>query len=134
MTTYFAFVHKDPDSAYGIVFPDVPGCYSAGDTYEQAVANAEEALRLHFEVARDLGWTLPEPRSFEDLLADPEIKEEATQAPLIAVPLSPVNDAETEIRVSLAPDLVDAIDVAARARGQTRSAFLADAARARLSE
>ena len=46
MTTYFAFVHKDEDSAYGIVFPDVPGCFSAGDTFEQAVRNAAEALRL----------------------------------------------------------------------------------------
>lgn len=133
MKTYFAFVHKDPDSAYGIVFPDVPGCFSAGDTYEQAVANAAEALRLHHDVTLESGWTFPEPRTFDELMADPEVKEEASEAPLIAVPLALPGEPEIEIRVSLAPQLVDAIDEAARERGQTRSAFLADAARARLS-
>ena len=44
--TYFAIIHEDRDSAVGVEFPDLPGCFSAGDTLDEAVANADEALRL----------------------------------------------------------------------------------------
>jgi predicted RNase H-like HicB family nuclease len=36
-------IHKDKDSDYGVIFPDLPGCFSAGDTIEEALANAQEA-------------------------------------------------------------------------------------------
>ena len=37
---YLALVHKDEGTSYGVSFPDVPGCISAGDTFEEAVADA----------------------------------------------------------------------------------------------
>ena len=46
---YVAVIDKDPDSAYGIQFPEVPGCFSAADTFEEIVPNAIEALSLFFE-------------------------------------------------------------------------------------
>jgi predicted RNase H-like HicB family nuclease len=43
-------VEKDPDTGrYSSVFPEIPGCASAGDTEEEAIANAKEALELWFE-------------------------------------------------------------------------------------
>ena len=132
MTTYFAFVHKDEDSAYGIVFPDVPGCFSAGDTFEQAVRNAAEALRLHVETLRDLGRPVPQPRGFEALMADSDVRAEAEQAPFIAVPLDLGHDA-IEVSVQLQPDLLDAIDAAACRAGVSRSQFLAEAARQKIA-
>ena len=55
---YFAIVHKDEDSAYGISFPDVPGCFSAADREEDIIANAIEALSLYFEDGATTGrWT-----------------------------------------------------------------------------
>ena len=43
-------VEKDPDTGrYSSVFPELPGCASAGDTEEEAIANAREALELWFE-------------------------------------------------------------------------------------
>ena len=44
MRTYFALVDKDPDSAFGIRFPDIPGCFSAADSANDVVPNATEAL------------------------------------------------------------------------------------------
>ena len=44
-THYVAVVEKEPDSAFGVWFPDVEGCFSAGETLEAAVANAAMALR-----------------------------------------------------------------------------------------
>ena len=41
MKTYLAYVYKDPYSAFGVSFPDLPGCYGAGDSYDEAIANAK---------------------------------------------------------------------------------------------
>lgn len=93
MKIYYAFVLKDEDSAYGIVFPDIPGCFSVGDTYDEAVRNAAEGLQAHVESLTDNGRPVPEPRSLSLLMSDPEIRDEAACSPLIAVALSPPNDA-----------------------------------------
>ena len=45
MAGYIALVHKDEGTSYGVSFPDVPGCISAGDTLEEAVANAARDRR-----------------------------------------------------------------------------------------
>ena len=52
MPAYIALVHKDEGTSYGVSFPDVAGCISAGDTFEEAVANAAEALTGHFAAMR----------------------------------------------------------------------------------
>ncbi len=59
--TYTAFIHKDPDSCYGVTFPDFPGCISAGDTIEEAKEMAQEALELHIETMIEDGDELPDP-------------------------------------------------------------------------
>jgi predicted RNase H-like HicB family nuclease len=80
MAGYIALVHKDAGTSYGVSFPDVPGCISAGDTFEEAVSNAAEALAGHFQVMRADGETLPQPRSFEALKRDPEFIEDSADA------------------------------------------------------
>ncbi|MFO7748660.1 MAG: type II toxin-antitoxin system HicB family antitoxin [Desulfobacteraceae bacterium] len=42
-------IHKDKDSDFGVTFPDLPGCFSAGDTIEEALANAQEAAECHID-------------------------------------------------------------------------------------
>lgn len=49
MPSYIALVHKEPGSAFGIGFPDLPGCFSAADAEEDILPNAVEALSLWFE-------------------------------------------------------------------------------------
>jgi predicted RNase H-like HicB family nuclease len=63
MAGYIALVHKDEGTSYGVSFPDVPGCVSAGDTFEEAVALAAEALGAHFAAMREDGDIIPAPRS-----------------------------------------------------------------------
>ena len=46
---YRVVIHKDENSDYGVTFPDMPGCFSAGETIEQALANAQEAAECHIE-------------------------------------------------------------------------------------
>lgn len=85
--TYFAILHRDRDSAVGVVFPDLPGCFSAGDTYDEAIGNASEALQLYAEAELEAGRKLPPPRSFEDLFAESEIRKEAAGAAFVAISL-----------------------------------------------
>ena len=58
---------KNEDTAYGVVVPDIPGCFSAGDTLEEAVANAEEAVILQLQDMIDRKLELPNPSAPEAL-------------------------------------------------------------------
>ncbi|MCW2370185.1 type II toxin-antitoxin system HicB family antitoxin [Sphingobium sp. B11D3D] len=49
MNHYFALVHKGADSAFGVTFPDLPGCFSAADDANDVVPQALDALALWFE-------------------------------------------------------------------------------------
>ena len=49
MTHYIGVVHKDADSSYGIAFPDLPGCFSAGESLAELERNAIEALELFLD-------------------------------------------------------------------------------------
>lgn len=72
MPHYIAIVEDDgPDKAIGIWFPDLPGCFSAGDDVDDALRTAEEALTLYAESEREEGRTLPPPRTLSELRKDP---------------------------------------------------------------
>ncbi|MGA2310963.1 MAG: type II toxin-antitoxin system HicB family antitoxin [Xanthobacteraceae bacterium] len=74
MTHYVAIVEDaGADKAIGIWFPDLPGCFSAGDDIDDALRNAHEALALYAEAEAQEGRALPEPRSLSVLKADPAV-------------------------------------------------------------
>jgi predicted RNase H-like HicB family nuclease len=131
---YVAFVHKEPDSAFGVSFPDLPGCISSGATMDEALANASEALRGHVKMMEADNERVPSPRSVDAILADQDLVEDRQDAVLSAVHLIRDLGSTTRINLSLDLGLLKAIDAEARARKQTRSAFLASAARRELVE
>jgi predicted RNase H-like HicB family nuclease len=57
----------DAEHAYGVVVPDLPGCFSAGDTLDEALANSREAILLHVEGLLDDGQPFPRPSTIEQL-------------------------------------------------------------------
>lgn len=131
---YIAFIHKEPDSVYGVSFPDLPGCISAGETIDEAVRNAVEALSGHVRMMEADGDPAPAPRDFDAIMSDPELAQDREGAMTTVVPL--VRDRGSTVRVNVSFDLglLEAIDSAASSRGQTRSAFLASAARREIVE
>ena len=132
-THYVAVVEKDADSAFGVWFPDVEGCFSAGDTLDEAAANAGAALRQHAEALESAGKAVPSARDVETVLRDKDVKAAVkVGALLFAVPLLADAGRTVRINVSLDKALVDQIDEAAQARGLTRSAFIAQAAREKI--
>jgi predicted RNase H-like HicB family nuclease len=62
-THYVAVVEKEADSAFGVWFPDVEGCFSAGETMEEAVGNAAVALRQHAQALESAGRQLQMART-----------------------------------------------------------------------
>lgn len=85
MASFVAFVHRDDGTSYGVSFPDVPGCISAGDTLEEALANASEALGGHFSLLKADGEALPTPRSLEAIKSAPELSDKLEGAVLCTV-------------------------------------------------
>jgi predicted RNase H-like HicB family nuclease len=123
MIIYHAVVHKDEDSAWGVHFPDLPGCFSAADDLADVQANASEAVALYLE-----GEKAPKPSAIEkirDMAAD----DLADGAFLLAVPYVYVSNRPQRINISIDRGVLDAIDAAATSRKLTRSAFLTEAAR-----
>lgn len=123
MRYFHAVVHKDEDSAFGVHFPDLPGCFSAADRIEDVIPNAVEALSLWFEDAPMVAPSLVETiraRAADDL---------AEGAFLVMVPWIGRNSKPARVNISIDRAMLDAIDAAAAMRRLTRSAFLAEAAR-----
>jgi predicted RNase H-like HicB family nuclease len=127
MKTYIGLIHKDPKSDFGVSFPDLPGCVSAGRTLDEAYRMAEEALALHIEGMADEGLAVPEPSSLEQIMADPVNRDGVA----VVVP-APAVVRTVRVNITLSDQLLAQIDREADARGITRSGFLAEAARAAL--
>jgi predicted RNase H-like HicB family nuclease len=130
---YVALVHKDPSSAYGVSFPDLPGCYSAGDSLDEATQNAVEGLAAFVRWLEADGNPVPLPRTIDEIVDDPSLVEDREGAMLVVIPLVRDLGSTTRINVSLDLGLLEAIDSAARQRRQTRSAFIASAVRKELT-
>jgi predicted RNase H-like HicB family nuclease len=125
MTHYIAMVHKDEDSAFGIGFPDLPGCFSAADTADEILPNAMEALELWSEDVAQM----PAPSPLDAFRASPAIAADlAAGAFLIAVPFIRNAGKSARVNITLDKGLLDAIDSEATRRKMTRSALLAQAA------
>lgn len=75
MPQYIGIIHKDPDSDYGVSFPDFPGCITAGSDIEEVRRMAQEALAFHIEGMIEDGDALPEPSSFEVIMQDPDFSD-----------------------------------------------------------
>ena len=123
-------------SAYGVYFPDLPGCTAMGATLEEAVVNAAEAMRDWVDVTIERGGAIPEPRPIEALLADTEVHEDtaAGRALLRSVPLVRHSGRPAKANLSIDSGILAAIDAEAKRRKLTRSAFIELMARHALPE
>ncbi len=60
---YAVVVEREADGRYADYVPDLPGCASMGDTYEEAIANIREAVTCHLDGLRSDGIPVPAPRA-----------------------------------------------------------------------
>jgi predicted RNase H-like HicB family nuclease len=125
MRHYIALIHKDPDSDYGVSFPDLPGVITAGSDLDEARKMAAEALAFHLEGMAEDGEAAPEPSSLEEIMKVKENKDGV--AVLIEAPAAGVKS--VRINITMPADVLDQIDQYAEREGFTRSGFLAQAAK-----
>jgi predicted RNase H-like HicB family nuclease len=132
MKRYFALLDGER-GAYGVAFPDCPGCTAMGADENEAYLNGVEALGEWMHDAR-LADAAPEPRSIEALRSDAEVQAAIAEGAIfLSVPLVIEDGRAVKANISLDRGLLDAIDAAARRSGLTRSGFLASAAREKIA-
>ncbi|MFN3229152.1 MAG: type II toxin-antitoxin system HicB family antitoxin [Asticcacaulis sp.] len=127
-----ALLHGEP-GVWGISFPDFPGVASGGATVEDAVERARDGLYSLVEDWIDEGRAIPEPRSLEAIRAAPDCAEDLLDCQAVILVDVDLPTRAIRLNITLDEGLVARIDRAAKASGETRSGFLAQAARARLS-
>ena len=111
--------------AYGVVFPDLPGCTAMGATLDAAIANAAEAMRDWADVTQEEGGSIPAPRALEALRRDPEVMQAIGEgATLAVVPLVRESGKPVKANLSIDAGVLSAIDEQAARRKLTRSAFV----------
>lgn len=119
----------DEQHAHGLTFPDFPGCHSAADDSQDIPRMAQEALECHL-----FGETspLPAPTPLEQLAHHPDYQHGVWM--LIEIDLSRIDARPKRVNVTLPRSLLAQIDAWANRHGQTRSAFLAEAAKAAMHD
>ena len=124
MTRYVALIDGEK-GAYGVSFPDLPGCVAMGETSEEALEAAGDALREFFADAAELGNAFPPPREVEELRGDGEVIQALAQgAALASVPLVRETGRPIKANLSIDEGVLSAIDAEAKRRRMTRSAFV----------
>ena len=127
MPNYIAVVFKSQDSDYSVLFPDFPGCVTAGETLDEAKDMAYEALPFHVEGMLERGLEkIPEPTSLDDILKNPDYAQCITT---LVVPVPSIKKIKTvRVNISVPEDKLEIIDMAAGRFGMSRSSFLVDSA------
>ena len=120
----------DTAHAFGVVVPDLPGCFSAGDTLDQAIDNSKEAISLWIETVLDDGGTVPQPKSLAEHVKDPDYA--GWIWAVVELEGSLLDDTSERVNISMPKRILSRIDRYASARGETRSRFLVNAAMDRI--
>ena len=131
MSDYVGVIDES-QGARSVRVRDLPGCYGAGDSAEAAIRDAASAAREWIVHQETQGMARPKARTTSEILASGEIDVAAGEA---AVLIPVLIDEGRTVRANLTFDagLLGAIDAAASERGLTRSAFVASAAREKIS-
>ena len=125
MASYIAVIHKDPDSDFGVCFPDFPGCITAGATIDEVKNMAHKALPFHIKGMLEDGEKIPVPSRLEEIMADPDYVDAVA---FLVVTIPDLKPRAVRVNITIPEDTLHQIDAAAKKRGMSRSSFLSHAA------
>jgi len=128
MMNFPIVIHKDRGSDYGVTVPDLPGCFTAGSSLDEALAMAQEAIELHLEGLIEHGEPVPRPGTMDDYRDNPDYKGGVWA--IVSVSPSRLRVKAKRINVSIPQRVLDAVDRFAKAENETRSGLLVKAATA----
>ncbi len=127
-----ALVHRQ-DNAFGLSFPDLPGCVSAAASLDDLLQDGKEALDLHIEGMLADGEDLPQLRSLDSLKKDETLAEDFAEAELVTLLPVDMPGRSVKVTITMEEHLLQRLNTAAERQGYTRSGFIADAVRRKLA-
>jgi predicted RNase H-like HicB family nuclease len=110
-------------AAFGVVVPDLPGCFSAGDTLDEAVTGAEEAAAAWIDATLDAGEAIPAPSSLEAMRQNPDYT--GWTFGIITLDPALLDDTIERVNITLPRRVLRRLDAQARSAGETRSGYIA---------
>jgi predicted RNase H-like HicB family nuclease len=113
----------DDTHAFGVVAPDLPGCFSAGDTLDEAIDNAKEAIELWLETVIDDNGAVPEPGTVRQHQANAEFA--GWVWAVVTIDLAALSDKAERVNITLPARVLRRIDAAAKEAGESRSGYIA---------
>jgi predicted RNase H-like HicB family nuclease len=113
-------------TAFGVVVPDMPGCFSAGDNLEEAISNAETAAAAWIDTQLDHGLNIPQPSELSELQKDAKYANWIWA--VITIDPALLDDRIERVNITLPRRVLKRLDDAAKAVGETRSGYIAQLA------
>ncbi len=109
--------------AFGVIVPDLPGCFSAGDTLDDALTNAEEAAAAWIDATLDSGDAIPAPSSLDALRGNSDFA--GWTFGIITLDPALLDDTIERVNITLPRRVLKRLDALARAAGESRSGYIA---------
>jgi predicted RNase H-like HicB family nuclease len=113
----------DDSTAYGVVVPDLPGCFSAGDSLDDAITAAEEAAAAWIDATLDAGGAIPPPSTLEAVRGNREYK--GWTFGVINIDPAALDTTSERVNIILPRRVLLRLDAMAKASGESRSGFIA---------
>jgi predicted RNase H-like HicB family nuclease len=113
----------DETTAFGVIVPDLPGCFSAGDTLDEALTGVEEAAAAWIDAALDTGEAIPAPSSLAAVRANPAYA--GWTFGVVALDPALLDDTIERVNITLPRRVLRRLDALAKAAGESRSGFIA---------
>ncbi len=122
---YPIVLHKEKDADYGVTIPDVPGCYTAGSTIEEAIAMAQEAIQCHLEGLLIDKEPLPLSSSIEENQKNPDF-ENGIWA-IVDIDIAKLSIKSKRVNITIPETVLHSVDKYAKQHGESRSGLLTQA-------
>ncbi|HEY1561656.1 MAG TPA: type II toxin-antitoxin system HicB family antitoxin [Caulobacteraceae bacterium] len=116
----------DETTAFGVVAPDLPGCFSAGDTLDEALAGVEEAAAAWIDATLDAGGDVPSPSGLDAVRRNPDYA--GWLIGVITLDPALLDDRVERVNITLPRRVLKRLDAQAGAAGQSRSGYIAQLA------
>ena len=110
-------------AAFGVIFPDLPGCFSAGDSLDEAMVAAREAAAAWIDAALDAGEPIPPPSSLDTLRHSSDYK--GWIFGVVTIDPAALEDTTERVNITLPRRILERLDAQAKANGDTRSGYIA---------
>lgn len=110
-------------TAFGVVFPDLPGCFSAGDTLDEAISSAEEAAAAWIDATLDAGDAVPSPSTLDAIQSNPDYQ--GWTVGFVTIDPAILDDRVERANISLPRRVLERLDALARASSESRSGMIA---------